>query len=70
MNKKIDISEDWVKSTIQDFISTSPLKHHGKRYGCGFVPGAGALWQSIIPVKAAREALKKGILPPPPPPLA
>ncbi|WP_459918585.1 hypothetical protein [Desulfocicer niacini] len=25
MNKKIDISEDWVKSTIQDFISTSPL---------------------------------------------
>ena len=25
MDKKIDISEDWVKSTIDDFITTSPL---------------------------------------------
>jgi epoxyqueuosine reductase len=38
-------------------------------YGCGLCQ-VGVPCESIIPVKAAREAFKKGILPPPPPPLA
>ncbi|THB80319.1 MAG: epoxyqueuosine reductase [Desulfobacteraceae bacterium] len=38
-------------------------------YGCGLCQ-AGVPCESMIPVKAAREALKRGELPPPPPPLA
>ncbi len=38
-------------------------------YGCGLCQ-VGVPCEAKIPVKAAREALKKGIMPPPPPPLA
>ena len=38
-------------------------------YGCGLCQ-VGVPCENIIPVKAARETLKRGELPPPPPPLA
>jgi epoxyqueuosine reductase QueG len=38
-------------------------------YGCGLCQ-VGVPCESCIPVKAAREALERGELPPPPPPLA
>jgi epoxyqueuosine reductase QueG len=38
-------------------------------YGCGLCQ-VGVPCESVIPVKAAREALERGVLPPPPPPLA
>lgn len=38
-------------------------------YGCGLCQ-VGVPCETIIPVKAAREALERGELPPPPPPLA
>jgi epoxyqueuosine reductase QueG len=38
-------------------------------YGCGLCQ-VGVPCEAGIPVKAAREALERGVLPPPPPPLA
>jgi len=38
-------------------------------YGCGLCQ-VGVPCEAGIPVKAAREALERGELPPPPPPLA
>ena len=38
-------------------------------YGCGLCQ-VGVPCEAIVPVKAAREALERGELPPPPPPLA
>ncbi len=52
------ISREYVKETY---------KFEG--YGCGLCQ-VGVPCESIIPVKTARDALKKGELPPPPPPLA
>jgi len=46
---------------------TQTYKFEG--YGCGLCQ-VGVPCESSIPVKAAREALEKGELPPPPPPLA
>jgi len=54
----LTISREYVKETY---------KFEG--YGCGLCQ-VGVPCESIIPVKTARDALKKGELPPPPPPLA
>ncbi len=43
--------------------------YHFTGYGCGLCQ-VGVPCESEIPVKAAREALERGELPPPPPPLA
>lgn len=43
--------------------------YHFDGYGCGLCQ-VGVPCESLIPVKTAREALKRGELPPPPPPLA
>lgn len=43
--------------------------YHFEGYGCGLCQ-VGVPCESGIPVKAAREALERGELPPPPPPLA
>ena len=43
--------------------------YHFNGYGCGLCQ-VGVPCEAGIPVKAAREALEKGELPPPPPPLA
>jgi len=52
------ISRKYVKKTYQF-----------EGYGCGLCQ-VGVPCETMIPVKAAREALKRGELPPPPPPLA
>lgn len=43
--------------------------YHFEGYGCGLCQ-VGVPCEAGIPVKAAREALERGVLPPPPPPLA
>ncbi len=43
--------------------------HRFEGYGCGLCQ-VGVPCEASIPVKAAREALERGMLPPPPPPLA
>ncbi|MBI5593104.1 MAG: epoxyqueuosine reductase [Deltaproteobacteria bacterium] len=52
------LSRDYVKKT-----------YNFEGYGCGLCQ-VGVPCESGIPVKAAREALERGELPPPPPPLA
>ena len=51
-------SSEYVKNT-----------YHYEGYGCGLCQ-VGVPCEAGIPVKKAREAFEKGILPPPPPPLA
>lgn len=53
MEKKVDISEDWVKSIIHDFITTSPLntmedgtdEPSWDQVLVGFASGTDQIWQ-------------------------
>jgi hypothetical protein len=58
----------WIVDIINDFIATAP-ENDFTGYGCGLCQ-VGVPCEAGIPVKAAREALERGELPPPPPPLA
>jgi hypothetical protein len=56
--KHLGIAREYVKETYQF-----------EGYGCGLCQ-VGVPCEAGIPVRAAREALERGELPPPPPPLA